>query len=124
MPTPHSVIIFSALYAICNVAGAAIIKNKLLANKITGVPDFILFFLDPRIIFALIFIFVSMFFSIKALSLSSFSSVIPMMTAINFIITVAVGALFFKDQLTLSAYAGILLILSGVFVLAKGYTGG
>lgn len=119
----YNVILFSLLYAIFNVTGAAIIKDKLITVKISGFQDFVLFLIDPRIMLALIFIFFSMFFSIKALSMASFSSVIPLMTAINFLITVAVGALLFKDQLTVPGYLGLVLILSGVFLLGKGYSG-
>ena len=119
----NKIILFSTLYAVFNVFGAALIKSKLIDNKIIKLYDFVIFLLDPKIFIAIFFIFISMFFSIKALSLSSFSSVIPFMTGINFIITVSIGALFFKDQLTLSGYIGILFILSGIFLLAKGYSG-
>ncbi len=123
MTSFSSVLLFSSLYAVFNVAGAAIIKSKLLDRKIGGFSDFIVFLIDPKIFLAILFIFVSMFFSIKALSLSSFSSVIPLMTAVNFVITVTVGALLFKDQLVLSGYVGIVLIIMGVFLLGKGYSG-
>jgi multidrug transporter EmrE-like cation transporter len=112
--------LFSVLYGMFNVAGAAIIKNKLLTNKIVDPQGFLIFLLDPKIVGAVVFIFISMFFSIKALSLSTFSSVIPLMTAVNFMITVLVGALFFKDQLAMTGYIGILLIVSGVYLIGKG----
>ena len=115
----NKIIILSVLYAVCNVMGAAIIKSKLLNNKIIGFQDFIIFLFDPKIFIALIFIFVSMFFSIKALSLSSFSRMIPIMTGINFIITVLVGVLFFKDKLLASSYIGFVFILFGIFLLSK-----
>lgn len=123
MTSFSSVLLFSSLYAVFNVSGAAIIKNKLLSEKIDGFSDFIIFLIDPRIFVAIFFIFFSMFFSIKALSLSSFSSVIPLMTAVNFMITVTVGVFLFKDQLVLSGYIGIAMILLGVFLLGKGYPG-
>ena len=123
MTSFSSVLLFSSLYAVFNVSGAAIIKNKLLSEKIDGFSDFIIFLIDPRIFVASFFIFFSMFFSIKALSLSSFSSVIPLMTAVNFMITVTVGVFLFKDQLVLSGYIGIAMILLGVFLLGKGYPG-
>ena len=113
----------SILYATFNVLGAAIIKNKLLANKIVGLQDFMVFLIDSRIVLAIFFIFISMYFSIKALSIGYFSSVIPLMTAVNFIVTVSVGLLYFKEQLAITGYIGILLILAGVLLLGKGYSG-
>jgi len=112
---------YALLYAIFNVAGAAIIKSKLQVVKVTYLQDFFTFMLDIKVMLAIFFIIISMFFSIKALSISSFSSVIPLMTAINFIITVAVGALIFKDHLAISAYIGILFIMVGVVLISNGY---
>ena len=115
-----NIYIFSFLYAIFNVTGAAIIKSKLLLEKIENFKDFIIFLFDIKIIFAMLFIFVSMFFSIKALSLDKFSFVIPILTAVNFIVTIAVGYLFFNDELALSGYLGILFILIGIYLLGIG----
>jgi len=114
------IILFSTLYAMFNVLGATIIKHKLLTNKLIGVYDFIVFFFDLRIVGAVFFMFVSMFFAIKALSLSSFSSIIPITIAINFIITVAVGVLFFNDRLSIPSTMGIVFILIGVVLVARG----
>ncbi len=121
MINKYDIFLYAAMYAVFNVAGAAIIKHKLQSVKIFGFQEFIVFLVDTRIILALIFVFISMFFSIKALSIASFSSVIPLMTAINFIITVTVGALVFKDHLMWTAYAGIFLIVVGVIFLGNGY---
>ncbi len=117
------IIFLSVLYAAFNVMGATIMKNKLLDNKIIGFRDFMVFLVDPKIFLAIFFILISMFFSIKALSLSSFSTIIPFMTGVNFIITVSVGILFFKDKLALPSYFGIFLILLGIFLLGKSHTG-
>jgi multidrug transporter EmrE-like cation transporter len=116
------IFVFSVLYGLFNVTGAAIIKSKLLTNRIVDPQEFIVFLLDPKIMGAVLLIFISMFFSIKALSLSTFSSVIPLMTGINFMITVFIGMVFFKDQLALIGYMGILLILAGIYLIGRGYT--
>ncbi len=121
MLSSYNILFYAFLYAIFNVIGAAIIKNKLHTIKITEFQDFFSFLVDVRIVLALFFIFISMFFSIKALSLSSFSSVIPLMTAINFIITVIVGVIFFKDHLVMSSYLGIFFIMLGVIFISNGY---
>lgn len=116
----YSIYLFSFLYATFNVAGAAIIKNKLLLGNIGTFKEFILFVIDMKIILAMIFIFISMFFSIKALSLDKFSLVIPILTGVNFLITVCVGYFFFKDELALTGYMGILFIIVGIYLLGLG----
>ncbi|MFY9074603.1 hypothetical protein OZZ08_06500 [Malaciobacter mytili] len=116
----YNIYFFSLLYAIFNVSGAAIIKNKLLLGSIGNFKDFLLFLFDFKIILAMFCIFISMFFSIKALSLEKFSLVIPILTGINFLVTVGVGYLFFKDELSLTGYIGILFIIIGIYLLGLG----
>lgn len=112
-----NIIIFSILYALCNVSGAAIIKNKLLTSNIVTAKDYFIFFFDIKIIAAMIFIFISMYFSIRALALDNFSLVIPVLTGVNFLVTLFVGYLFFKDEITLTGYVGILFIIIGIYLL-------
>jgi len=116
----YNIYIFSLLYALFNVAGAAIIKNKLLLVQIASVKDFLIFLLDIKIIFAMLLIFISMFFSIRALSFDKFSLVIPVLTGVNFLTTVIVGYLFFEDKLYLIGYLGILFIMIGIYLLGLG----
>lgn len=116
-----TVILYSILYATFNVFGAAIIKNKLLVQKISAMDEFMFFLWDVRIVAALVLIVISMYFSIKALSLAHFSTVIPLMTAVNFVITVTIGVVYFREHLALTGYAGILLILCGIMLLGRGY---
>lgn len=113
----NSILIFSFLYAAFNVIGASIIKNKLLLENVYTFKEFILFLMDFKIVLALGLIFISMFFSVKALSLDKFSLVIPILTGVNFLTTIAVGYLFFKDKLDFSGYIGILFILIGIYLL-------
>ncbi|AII14030.1 hypothetical membrane protein [Campylobacter iguaniorum] len=114
------ILFFSLLYAFFNVFGAALIKNKLLEKTIGNFKDFIYFLFDLKIFLAIFLIFISMFFSIKALSVDKFSFVIPILTGINFLVTLAVGHVFFKDELALSGYMGIILILIGIYLLGVG----
>ena len=119
--TNSIVIIFCGLYALLNVSAATIIKHKLLTNKINQFPDFIMFLIDPKIGIAFALIVGSMFFSMKALSISAFSFVIPITTSINFILTVLIGIFFFKDNLTIGSYLGLALILIGISCLTNSY---
>ncbi len=115
------VFIFCSLYALLNASAALIIKNKLLTHRINQVHDFILFLIDPVIAVAFVLIIASMYFSMKALSISDFSFVIPISTSINFILTVIIGIAFFKDNLALGSYIGLVFIIIGISLLAKSY---
>lgn len=116
----NSILIYSLLYALFNVVGAATIKNKLMVENISTFKEFIFFLFDFKIIVGMCLIFISMFFSIKALSLDKFSLVIPILTGVNFIFTVIVGYLFFKDQINLIGYIGIIFIVIGIYLLGMG----
>lgn len=118
--TNIGVYIFAILYAIFNVSGSALIKSKLLVVKIATFKEFIYFLFDLKVLLAIFCIFISMFFSIKALSLDKFSLVIPILTGVNFLVTVAVGYFVFNDEIALTGYMGILLIIIGIYLLSVG----
>lgn len=111
--------IYAFFYAIFNVSGAVIMKSKLLTNKVSTVKDFSVFLLDPKIIGAIGLIFVSMFFSIKALSLGKMSEVIPVLTGVNFVITIVFGYFLFHNSISLIHYLGILLIFVGIVLVGS-----
>lgn len=113
---------YSILYSIFNVLGASIIKTKLNSSKVSSIQDFAVFLLNAPIILAICFIVMSMYFSIKALSISDFSSAIPYMTGFNFILTLAVGLMYFKERLNIVGYVGILTIFIGIALVSMGYT--
>lgn len=113
----YNIFIYSFFYAVFNVTGAAIIKNKLLQKSIGNFFEFILFLLDVKIVLAMFFIFISMFFSLKALSFGRFSLIVPITTGINFLVTILFGYVFFKDKLALTGYLGILFIFVGIYLL-------
>ena len=113
------VFLVCGLYAIFNSSAALIIKHKLLTYKVTNPYEFVIFLMDMKIVLAFILIIISMFFAIRALSLSQISVVIPLSTSINFIVTVIMGILFFKDTLTMQSYIGLACILIGMTVLLR-----
>jgi multidrug transporter EmrE-like cation transporter len=117
-----NIILLATLYAIFNVVGAAIIKRRLVGVKIEEVRHFIQFLFDPFIFLAFLLIMVSMFFAIKGLSLSAFSTFVPLMTGINFALTVTVGTLYFHDRLNAYGYVGIVVIIIGIAIVGSGYT--
>lgn len=117
------VLLLCSLYALLNTSAALIMKIKLINHRISGPASFFYFLMDPKIICALLLLIVSMFVSLKTLSLAEFSFVIPLTTAINFIFTVLIGIYFFDDTLVAASYVGLALILSGVFILAKFHGG-
>lgn len=113
-----NVIIFSTLYAVLNVSGAAIIKRELKLNPINSVNDFIPLLLNIKIDAALLIIFVSALVMFKALSLSKFSVVVPIATGINFVLTILIGYFLFQDKLSILHFLGIVIVLTGIIIIS------
>ncbi len=111
-------IFFCVLYALLNVTGAGIIKWKLKGRVLNQFHDWLSFLLQVEVIFSFFLVFLSALALFKALSASQFSFVIPLVNGINFSLTILVGYFFFKEQLSLVSYAGILLILTGIILLS------
>lgn len=111
-------ILFCLLYAMLNVAGAAIIKLKLKGKVLTSVNDWVNFLFTAQVICAFVLIFVSALVMFKALSAANFTFVIPISAGINFILTVIVGYYLFKDSLNIVSFAGFALIIFGIILLS------
>ena len=115
-------VLYSALYALLNVAGAAIIKYNLKGKVLTNVNQWINLLLNVQVIGAFALIFVSMLLIFKALSSANFTFVIPVSAGINFILTIIAGYYIFKDQLSLASFVGFTLIISGIILLSVNST--
>jgi multidrug transporter EmrE-like cation transporter len=111
-------VVFCCLYALLNVAGAAIIKWKLKGRVLSSINDWIQFLFTPHVIGAFVLIFVSALVMFKALSAANFTFVIPVSAGVNFILTVIVGYYLFKDSLNLISFIGFGLIISGIILLS------
>lgn len=112
---------YSILYSIFNVLGASILKTRLSTSSVGTLREFVVFLLHPKSMLAIAFVVASMYFSIRALSVSKFSSAIPYMTGFNFALTVAVGFVLFKERLNLVGYVGIITIFTGIALMSMGY---
>lgn len=106
------------LYAVLNSLGAAVIKKQLSYTTLNSVQDYFHILLNAKVIGGFLLIFVSALILFKALSIGKFSLIGPLSNGINFICTISIGVYFFKDKLTTYHYFGLLLILSGIFMLA------
>ena len=113
-----NLLIYASLYSIFNVLGVVIIKNKLVTTDVSKLSDLFYFLIDLKIVFAFLIIGISSLLAIKTLSLAAFSSAVPIMT-FNFILTVSVGIIYFKDILAIGGYLGLLLVLLGVVLIGK-----
>jgi multidrug transporter EmrE-like cation transporter len=111
-------IIFCLLYAILNVAGAAIIKWNLKGKLLNQFGDWINFLLNIQVIGAFSLIFISALVMFKALSTADFTFVIPVSAGINFVLTLIAGYYIFKDKINFVSYIGFALILSGIIILS------
>jgi len=115
-------VLYCALYALLNVAGAAIIKYNLKGKVLTNFNQWINILLNVQVIGAFALIFVSMLVIFKALSSANFTFVIPVSAGINFILTVIAGYYIFKDQLSFASFVGFTLIISGIILLSINST--
>jgi uncharacterized membrane protein len=115
-------VLFCFIYAVLNVSGAAIIKWKLKGKILNELNHWVKFLLDVQVIGALGIVFLSALVMFKALSVGSFTFVIPVSAGINFILTVIVGYFVFKDQLNLISFTGFTLIISGIILLSLNST--
>jgi multidrug transporter EmrE-like cation transporter len=106
------------LYAILNVAGAAIIKWNLKGKFLNQFGDWINFLLNIQVIGAFSLIFISALVMFKALSTADFTFVIPVSAGINFVLTLIAGYYIFKDKINFVSYIGFALILSGIIILS------
>ncbi len=115
-------VLYCALYALLNVAGAAIIKYNLKGKLLTNVNQWINVLLNVQVIGAFALIFVSMLVIFKALSSANFTFVIPVSAGINFVLTIIAGYYIFKDQLSMASFVGFTLIISGIILLSINST--
>jgi multidrug transporter EmrE-like cation transporter len=111
-------LLYCFLYAMLNVAGAAIIKWNLKGKVLNTLSDWIQFLLNIQVIGAFVVVFASALVMFKALSTANFTFVIPVSAGINFILTIVAGYYIFKDQLNLASFFGFSLIISGIILLS------
>ncbi len=114
-----SVTLFCTLYALFNVAGATIIKKELPLHPLNSAMDYFTFLFRFKVIIAFSVILISALLMFKALSLGKFSIINPIANGINFVLTIAVGMLYFKDKITLYHLLGIFLILVGIIIISQ-----
>jgi len=117
------VLLLCLLYAILNVAGAGIIKNELMnfqkeGHQLSMPVDYAYFLFRLKVILGFVVILFSALTMFKALSLQNFSFVAPLATGINFLLTIVVGVIFFKDKISLPQYLGLMFIISGIMLVS------
>jgi len=115
-----STILYTVLYAVLNVSGAAIIKKQLQLTPITRINDYVQLMLNVKVVAAFLLIVISALVMFKALSTNSFTFVVPLATGINFLLTIAVGYYLFNDQFSVVKVSGIIFILTGIILLSIG----
>jgi len=113
----YRVILFCAVYAICNVSGAALIKTELKHVELKKMMDYVGFMLRYKVIAGFAIVFLSAIVLIKALSIAKISLVNPIATGLNFILTLAMGYLMFQEKLTIAHYIGMVCILAGILII-------
>lgn len=110
-------ILYSGLYAVFNVTGAALIKSELKGHSLTSFQDYLNLLLTVKVISGFVIIFMSALIFFKALSLAKFSIVVPVANGLNFCITLAVGYFIFTEKLSIQSLLGLLLIIIGIIII-------
>lgn len=110
-------IFYILLYALFNVAGAALIKLQLKGRSLVSLTDW-LGLINLPFIAAFGLIIISALTLFKALSINQFSLIIPIATGINFMLTILVGYYLFNDKLSFLSFVGFLLIIGGILILS------
>jgi multidrug transporter EmrE-like cation transporter len=111
-------ILYSCVYALCNVCGAAIIKSEIkLVAGLNNVSDYISLLLKWKIILGFAIIFSSSLVLFKALSLFEFTKVIPISIGVNFVLTTLVGVIIFSETVNTYGAVGMIIIVIGIILL-------
>lgn len=113
------VLLYCLTYAVCNVSGAALIKSELKNVQLKGAMEYVLFLFRAKVFMGFAVVFLSSLVLIKALSLAKISLVNPIATGINFCLTLFFGYFLFQEKLTLTHYIGMILILTGIVLIAS-----
>lgn len=110
--------LYSLLYAILNVSGAAIIKSEIkLIGNLSSIDDYLKLIIKWRVILGFIIIFASALILFKALSIFDFSKIIPLSIGINFLLTAILGVFIFDEIINFYSSVGMLIIIIGIVVL-------
>jgi multidrug transporter EmrE-like cation transporter len=112
-------IVYALLNACFNGSASIIFKRKLLLKKINHPQEFILFLFDPIILGACFLVVISLYFSIKTLSITKLSIASPLIFSINLIVSYIAGTVFFQEKINFCGYLGLFLILLGIFFLTR-----
>ena len=109
---------YSFLYAVLNVSGAALVKSELQTFNLEFMKDYIMLLFRWKVITGFAVILISALVLFKALSLARFSVVNPVATGINFMFTLAVGYFVFNDRITWLHILGLTLIITGILAVS------
>lgn len=107
--------------AFTNAMGSTIMKHAYGGNEglLSGgiISAFLKILLNPWIILGLSMFGISFFFMAAALSRSELTFAYPLMSAIVYLILLAVGYFFFHEHLTILRMGGMAFILAGIVML-------
>jgi drug/metabolite transporter (DMT)-like permease len=115
-------IILAFLYALFNAAGASLIKSQIAGQKFETAFDYIKAFLNYKVIGGFGIIFLSVLAMFKLLTLAKLSFVVPVSTAMNFVITLVFATVFFNEKPTWTTIVALALILSGIILHSTNKT--
>lgn len=114
MKTPISSIVLVSIAALFSAVGQ--IFYKLAANRLTDIWSFIL---NPYVYVGILCYGAGFIFVLKALLKGEVTTIYPIMAS-SFIWVALSTAVIFNDSMSLVKWAGIVIIILGIWAVAKG----
>jgi multidrug transporter EmrE-like cation transporter len=119
MPVRGATIVLLCLVSGCfQVVGTTVVKSVLKDQPVATLGDYVGLLTNYKVLLAMSCLFAAAMVIFKALSIGQLSVVTPVFTGINFVFTVAAGRYLFSESLGFPRISGLLLILTGVVVVA------
>ena len=105
-------------YALFNVSGVSLLKKNVSGSIFNNIQSYLYFLCSPQILLAFALIFISLFFALRALTMTSIVIFNPLAIGINFIITISFGIFLFNDHISITNTIGIFFILFGIILVS------
>lgn len=114
------------LTSVClNVTGNFLLKKGVLTiggisgEKVKLIPELTRAATSPFIIIGLVLYGLSFIIWLRVLTISDLSRAYPIFATIVFLLTTVISILFFKENVSLLRFIGIIVILVGIFIVAR-----
>ncbi len=117
-----SALLLIAVAAVCNNIALLLLK---IAGKNIALTESLFLFIQKSGLFILggaLFYCIAFILTIKILADNTFLTAVPTFMGINFLVTIIISLVFFKESLALQSLLGICFICLGVWLISSSAT--